>query len=89
MKSEKKSLLDLFKFLYEKLGSFTVEVDMNYMEEGDVMLFVNVGSEQSLELKDLNQISQFCDELTVSTDQDGKMSISLLFLPPNKGEEQK
>ena len=85
MKSEKKKdLLELLRFLYEKLGSFTVEVDMNYMEEEDVMLFVNVGAEQSLELKDLNRINEFCDELTVSTDEEGKMSLSLLFLPPKQ-----
>ena len=85
MKNEKKKdLLELLRFLYEKLGSFTVEVDMNYMEEGDVVLFVKVGSEDYLKFEDLDRINEFCDELAISTDHDGKMSLSLLFFPPKQ-----
>lgn len=87
MKSEKKKdLLELLRFLYDRLGSFAIEVDMNYMEEGDVVLFVKVGSEDYLQFEDLERINEFCDELAISTDQDGKMSLSLRFLPQNKGE---
>ncbi|RLC88064.1 MAG: hypothetical protein DRJ03_04140 [Chloroflexi bacterium] len=80
-----KDLLELLKFLDEKLGEFTITTDRNYVEEDDLSLFITLGKEECLEFEDLKKISEFCDDLTVNTDNEGKLFLHLLFLP-KKGE---
>jgi len=83
-----KDLVELFKFLKKKFGSFTITVDTNYEEEGDLALFVNVGTEEFLEFEDLKKIRKFCDELSINTNQEGKLFLSLLFLPKKDGVKE-
>ena len=84
-----KDLLELLKFLDEKLGSFTIEVDRNYMEDDDdLVLFVTVGKEECLEFEDLKRIHEFCDDFSIETDSEGKLFLSLLFLPKKDGAKE-
>jgi len=83
-----KNLLELLKFLDEKLGEFTITTDRNYVEEDDLSLFITLGKEECLEFEDLKKISEFCDDLTVNTDSDGKLFLSLLFSPKKESVEQ-
>jgi len=83
-----KDLLELLKFLNEKIGDFTITTDRNYVEVGDLSLFITLGNEESLELKDLKKIREFCDDLTVNTDREGKLFLHLLFLPKKERERK-
>ncbi|RLI14384.1 hypothetical protein DRO41_05855 [Candidatus Bathyarchaeota archaeon] len=83
-----KDLLELLKFLDEKLGEFTITTDRNYVEEDDLSLFITLGKEECLEFEDLKKISEFCDDLTVNTDDEGKLFLQLLFLPKKGGERK-
>ena len=79
-----KDLLELLKFLDEKIEDFTITVDSNSAEEGNFSLFITLGDYEALEFEDLKRIREFCDDLTVNT-VDGKTVLSLLFLL-KKGE---
>ena len=83
-----KDLLELLKFLDEKLGSFTIEVDRNYTEDDDLVLFVTVGKEECLEFEDLKRIREFCDDFSIETDSEGNLFLSLLFLPKKDGAKE-
>jgi len=83
-----KDLLELLRFLDEKIGDFTITVDSNSAEEGDFSLFITLGNYECLEFEDLKRIRKFCDDLTVST-VDGKAVLSLLFLPKRKSDNKK
>lgn len=72
-----KDLIELFKFLDKELRRFTIET-----------LIVNVSGEESLEFEDLKKIREFCDDLTVTTNQNGKLSLVLLFLPKKDGAKE-
>ena len=83
-----KDLIELLKFLDEKLGSFTIEVDRNYVEEDDLSLIITVGKEECLEFEDLKRIREFCDDFSINTDSDGKLFLFLLFLPKKDGAKE-
>ena len=76
-----KDLFELLKFLDEKLGSFTIEVDRNYMEDDDLSLIITLDKEECLEFEDLKRIREFCDDFSIETDSEGNLFLSLLFLP--------
>lgn len=83
-----KDLLELLKFLDKKFGSITIETDRNYLEEGDFVLLILFSGDASFELKDLMKIREFCDDLTVNTDDEGKLFLQLLFSPKKRGERK-
>jgi len=83
-----KDLLELLKFLDEKIGDFTITTERNYMEVGDLSLFITLGNEESLEFEDLQKIREFCDDLIVNTDSNGKLLLHLLFSPKKERERK-
>jgi len=83
-----KDLLELLRFLDEKIGDFTITTERNYVEVGDLSLFITLGKEEFLEFEDLKKISEFCDDLTVNTDDEGKLFLHLLFLPKKERERK-
>jgi len=83
-----KDLFELLKFLDEKLGSFIIEVDRNYVEEDDLSLIITLGKEECLEFEDLKRIREFCDDFSIGTDSEGKLFLSLLFLPKKDGAKE-
>jgi len=83
-----KDIVKLFRVLSEILESSTITVDATSLEEGDLYFFIMLDKEKSLRPTDLNEISEFCDDLTINADQNGKPYLSLLFSEKTEKEEK-
>ena len=82
-----KNLLELLKFLTEKIGSFTIGINMDSVEVGDLSLSIIGNEEATLNFEDLKKIREFCDDLTIGIFE-GKLYLELLFSPKKGGERK-
>ena len=77
-----KELIELLKFLDDKLDSFTIETDRNYVS-GCFTLLIRPDA-TFLKFEDLAEIREFCDALAINTDRDGKLYLALSFCQEDK-----
>ena len=82
-----KNLLELLKFLTEKIGSFTIGINMDSVEVGDLSLSIIGNEEATLNFEDLKKIRECCDDLTIGIFE-GKLYLELLFSPKKGGERK-
>ena len=78
-----KDLLELLKFLDEQLDSFIIETDRNYVS-GCFTLLIRPDETELLQFEDLAEIREFCDDLAINTDRDGKLYLALSFCQEDK-----
>ena len=82
-----KDLLELLKFLTEKIGSFTIDTNTDSVEVGDLSLSIISNEEATLTFGDVKKILEFCDDLTIGVFE-GKLYLELLFLPKKEVERK-
>ena len=75
------NIRELLELLHKKLNEFYIQVDRDCLQEGDLILSVTLGPNVCLYVDDIRELAEYCDDLSIHTDSEGKAYFSLLFLP--------